>query len=119
MGCGRIETRPISSRSPQTCGRCSRTPEQILRRLAAHFRKHCRVSLRSAGTHDRPAVGLFGGPVFSIYKALTAVKYAAEAKKLGIDCVPIFWLATEDHDLEEVNQVHLPGAEGNLEKLTS
>jgi len=64
-------------------------------------------------------VGLFGGPVFSIYKALTAVKYAAEAKKLGIDCVPIFWLATEDHDLEEVNQVHLPGAEGNLEKLTS
>lgn len=64
-------------------------------------------------------VGLFGGPVFSIYKALTAVKYAAEAKKLGIDCVPIFWLATEDHDLEEVNQVHLPGTDGNLEKLTS
>jgi bacillithiol biosynthesis cysteine-adding enzyme BshC len=64
-------------------------------------------------------VGLFGGPVFSIYKALTAVKYSAEAKKLGVDCVPIFWLATEDHDLEEVNQVHLPGAEGNLEKLTS
>jgi bacillithiol biosynthesis cysteine-adding enzyme BshC len=64
-------------------------------------------------------VGLFGGPVFSIYKALTAVKFAAEAKKLGIDCVPVFWLATEDHDLEEVNQVHLPGPEGNLEKLTS
>jgi len=39
-------------------------------------------------------VGLFGGPVFSIYKALTAVKFAAEAKKLGIDCVPVFWLAT-------------------------
>ena len=64
-------------------------------------------------------VGLFGGPVFSIYKALTAVKYAAEAKKLGIDCVPIFWLATEDHDLEEVNQVHLPGPEGQPEKLIS
>jgi bacillithiol synthase len=64
-------------------------------------------------------VGLFGGPIFSIYKALTAVKFAAEAKKLGIDCVPVFWLATEDHDLEEVNQVHLPGAEGNLEKLSS
>ena len=50
-------------------------------------------------------VGLFGGPVFSIYKALSAVKLAEEARKLGIDCVPIFWLATEDHDLEEVNQV--------------
>ena len=64
-------------------------------------------------------VGLFGGPVFSLYKALTAVKLAAEAAKLGVQCVPVFWLATEDHDLEEVNQVKLPGAEGHLEMLTS
>jgi bacillithiol biosynthesis cysteine-adding enzyme BshC len=64
-------------------------------------------------------VGLFGGPVFSIYKALTAVKLANEARKLGLNCVPIFWLATEDHDLEEVNQIQIPGAEGQLEKMTS
>jgi bacillithiol synthase len=64
-------------------------------------------------------VGLFGGPVFSIYKALSAVKLAEEARKLGIDCVPIFWLATEDHDLEEVNQVRIPGADGKLETLLS
>jgi len=64
-------------------------------------------------------VGLFGGPVFSIYKALSAVKLTEEARKLGIDCVPIFWLATEDHDLEEVNQVRIPGADGKLETLLS
>src|SRR5262245_66005103 len=64
-------------------------------------------------------VGLFGGPVFSLYKALTAVKTTAEARKLGLQCVPVFWLATEDHDLDEVNQVKLPGAEGHLEMLTS
>jgi len=64
-------------------------------------------------------VGLFGGPVFSLYKALSAVQTTAEARKLGIQCVPVFWLATEDHDLEEVNQVKLPGAEGQLEMLTS
>src|SRR5215471_16890626 len=64
-------------------------------------------------------VGLFGGPVFSLYKALSAVKAAAEVRKLGIQCVPVFWLATEDHDLEEVNQVKLPGVEGNLEKFSS
>ena len=64
-------------------------------------------------------VGLFGGPVFSIYKALSAVKLAEEARKLGIDCVPIFWLATEDHDLEEVNQVRIPGGDGKLETLLS
>ena len=64
-------------------------------------------------------VGLFGGPAFSLYKALSAVKLAREAEKLGVPCVPIFWLATEDHDLDEVNQAHIPGADGNIEVLNS
>jgi bacillithiol synthase len=62
-------------------------------------------------------VGLFGGPLFSIFKALTAVKLAATATLSGIDCVPVFWLATEDHDLEEVSQVNLPGPEGSLQPI--
>jgi bacillithiol biosynthesis cysteine-adding enzyme BshC len=49
-------------------------------------------------------VGLFGGPVFSIYKALTAVKLAETLTARGIEAVPVFWLATEDHDFAEVNQ---------------
>jgi bacillithiol biosynthesis cysteine-adding enzyme BshC len=64
-------------------------------------------------------VGLFGGPAFSIYKALSAVKLAEHAGKSGVDCVPVFWLATEDHDLEEVNEVRIPGADGKLETLVS
>jgi bacillithiol biosynthesis cysteine-adding enzyme BshC len=63
-------------------------------------------------------VGLFGGPLFSIFKALTAVKLADQATQSGVDCVPIFWLATEDHDLAEVNQVSIPGPDG-LQKLTA
>ena len=57
-------------------------------------------------------VGLFGGPMFSIFKALTAVKLAEEATAAGVDCVPIFWLATEDHDLAEVNHVSLLAEHG-------
>ena len=64
-------------------------------------------------------VGLFGGPMFAIYKALTAVKLAEEATKAGVDAVPIFWLATYDHDLAEVNHVALPSAEGVLQTLTA
>jgi len=64
-------------------------------------------------------VGLFGGPLFSIFKALTAVKLADQATQAGVDCVPVFWLATEDHDLEEVNQVSIPGLDGSLQKLTA
>ncbi len=63
-------------------------------------------------------VGLFGGPLFAIFKALTAVKLANQATRAGVDCVPVFWLATEDHDLAEVNQVSIPGADGSVEKLT-
>lgn len=57
-------------------------------------------------------VGLFGGPLFSLLKALTAVKLAEEATAAGVDCIPIFWLATNDHDLEEVNHVTIPGPDG-------
>jgi bacillithiol biosynthesis cysteine-adding enzyme BshC len=62
--------------------------------------------------------GLFGGPVFSIYKALTAVKLAQEATKLGVNCVPVFWLATEDHDLDEVNQADILSPTGQLERFS-
>jgi bacillithiol biosynthesis cysteine-adding enzyme BshC len=48
-------------------------------------------------------VGLFSGPAYTIYKALTAVRLAEELSRNGIPAVPIFWLATEDHDLDEVN----------------
>ncbi|HET8923429.1 MAG TPA: bacillithiol biosynthesis cysteine-adding enzyme BshC [Candidatus Acidoferrum sp.] len=47
-------------------------------------------------------VGLFGGPAYSIYKALTAIQIAEELTRDGIEAVPVFWMATEDHDLEEV-----------------
>jgi bacillithiol biosynthesis cysteine-adding enzyme BshC len=47
-------------------------------------------------------VGLFSGPAYSVYKALTAVEIADELTRGGIPAVPVFWMATEDHDLEEV-----------------
>ncbi len=64
-------------------------------------------------------VGLFGGPMFAIYKALSAVKLADEATAAGVDAVPIFWLATYDHDLAEVNHVSIPGPDGSLRTLTT
>ena len=48
-------------------------------------------------------VGLYGGPIFAIYKALTAARLAAHLTSQGISAVPVFWLATEDHDLAEVD----------------
>ena len=53
-------------------------------------------------------VVLFGGPMLTLLKAATAITRANEATKAtGVEHVPVFWLATEDHDLEEVDQVSL------------
>lgn len=46
--------------------------------------------------------GLFGGPLYTIYKALSAVKLAECMAQRGIKTVPVFWIATEDHDFAEV-----------------
>ena len=47
-------------------------------------------------------VGLFGGPAYAIYKAVSAIQIAQEVIRAGVDAVPVFWMATEDHDLDEV-----------------
>ena len=47
-------------------------------------------------------VGLFSGPAYAIYKAVTAIQIAHELTRAGADAVPVFWMATEDHDLDEV-----------------
>ena len=48
-------------------------------------------------------VGLFSGPSYTIYKVLHAVRLAEWLTENGIPAVPLFWLATEDHDFAEVN----------------
>src|SRR5580693_7999365 len=62
-------------------------------------------------------VGLFSGPAYTVYKALTAVKAARELAELGVPAVPVFWLATEDHDFAEVDHVWVFGADHRPVKI--
>jgi bacillithiol biosynthesis cysteine-adding enzyme BshC len=48
-------------------------------------------------------VGLFSGPAYTAYKALHAARLARWLTEQGIPAVPVFWLATQDHDFAEVN----------------
>jgi len=61
-------------------------------------------------------VGLFGGPAYSFYKALSAVELARQLTADGISTVPIFWMATEDHDVDEVRHTTWFN-EGKLQRL--
>jgi bacillithiol biosynthesis cysteine-adding enzyme BshC len=58
--------------------------------------------------------GLFTGPLYTLYKALSAVKLAACLTSRGTDAVPVFWMATEDHDWEEVQAAQVIACDGRL-----
>jgi bacillithiol biosynthesis cysteine-adding enzyme BshC len=62
-------------------------------------------------------VGLFSGPCYTIYKVLHAVKLAAWLSANGLPAIPVFWLATEDHDFAEVNHAWVFGADHQPRKL--
>jgi bacillithiol biosynthesis cysteine-adding enzyme BshC len=58
-------------------------------------------------------MGLFLGPLFTIYKAASAVRAARVlSAESGREVVPVFWLQTEDHDLAEIAVCHLPCGDG-------
>lgn len=61
--------------------------------------------------------GLLTGPLYSIYKALTAIKLSECLRMRGIKAVPIFWIATEDHDFAEVSSAFVMNNKGRLTQL--
>jgi len=63
--------------------------------------------------------GLFTGPLYTIYKALTAAALAERlATRWGAPVVPVFWVAGDDHDFAEVNHCAVLAADGAVRTLT-
>jgi bacillithiol biosynthesis cysteine-adding enzyme BshC len=59
--------------------------------------------------------GLFSGPLYSLYKALTAIKLAGELETLlGRPTLALFWVASEDHDWDESDHTHILDVENEL-----
>ncbi|WP_040204841.1 bacillithiol biosynthesis cysteine-adding enzyme BshC [Neobacillus jeddahensis] len=60
--------------------------------------------------------GILTGPLYSIHKVISIIKLAEQKERqLGIPVVPVFWIAGEDHDFQEVNHVFVP-AKGKVDK---
>lgn len=63
--------------------------------------------------------GLFGGPLYSLYKALTAVRLAEDLERmLARPVMPLFWVASDDHDWEEANHTFVVDGSNRLVHLT-
>lgn len=58
--------------------------------------------------------GLAGGPLMLVHKVAHAVKLAESLSERGVTCVPIFWAASEDHDIDEVNVFNALNRKGKL-----
>jgi bacillithiol biosynthesis cysteine-adding enzyme BshC len=62
--------------------------------------------------------GLFTGPLLVIHKAISIIRAAKEAEqRLNRPVIPVFWIAGEDHDLDEVNHLHILTQQLALEKI--
>lgn len=62
--------------------------------------------------------GLFTGPLFVVYKAITTIQAAREAAaQLGRPVVPLFWIAGEDHDWDEVNHTYVLNRTGEISRV--
>ncbi len=107
---------PLPDQFAAAAGRVQITAEHRAALVGALRKQNAAAGAETSANLDRLAqedtvvvatgqqVGLYGGPVFAVYKALTAIRLAEELGKEGISAVPVFWLATEDHDLGEVEQ---------------
>jgi len=60
--------------------------------------------------------GLLSGPLYTVHKIISIIKYAREQEELlGIPVIPVFWIAGEDHDYDEINHI-FTHTEGKLKK---
>jgi bacillithiol synthase len=83
-----------------------------------HQTDNTKRNIESLGKEDALAVvtgqqmTLYGGPLFTVYKVLTAIILSNKwEKKYNRSFVPVFWLADEDHDFEETAAIGVPGDE--------
>ncbi len=87
----------------------------VLREMNPNLSEELRLKLDKLASGEAKVVvtgqqtGILGGPLYATYKLLTCLKYAKEAEEtLATPVIPIFWLATEDHDFDEINHLIVP-----------
>jgi len=62
--------------------------------------------------------GLFGGPVFTLLKAVTAIRLSARlSREHGVTAVPVFWIDAEDHDWDEIAGCGVLAADQTLRRV--
>src|SRR5690625_3124575 len=122
---GANQLSPFFSGHPFDLGTYQAKIEDLDRRFGAERRRQLASLIRatSRGAEERlhevvagdgffvttgQQPGLFGGPLYTVHRILSAIHLAAALEsELGRPVVPLFWVASDDHDWEEANHLHL------------
>ena len=91
-------------------------------RLGAHERALANVDALEDGSAfcvvTGQQAGFMGGPAYAVYKIITAIRLAENLENtLNVRVVPVFWLATEDHDLGEIDHVYHAKPDGEIGRI--
>ena len=101
-------------------GVAPRLSAQHVRGGSSTVRRHLRAALSGEGvlvtTGQQPQ--LFLGPLLVLYKAVTAESIAATLRERGVAAAPLFWVASDDHDWEEVGTTRLLDTGNELRTLS-
>lgn len=94
---------------------------EVIRPVGPRAEKALRRVIRDGGwfvtTGQQPA--LFGGPLYSLYKALTATRLAQNLEKiLARPVMPVFWVASDDHDWAEASHTHVVNTSDELVRIS-
>jgi bacillithiol synthase len=112
----RVLARPVSRKEVASVLREQNTVFGCGPRTLAHIEVLERGQACAVVTGQQ--VGLFSGPLYTIYKALTAIKLADRLdRNAPRACVPVFWLAADDHDLAEIDHIALLDKDDRLEEV--
>jgi bacillithiol biosynthesis cysteine-adding enzyme BshC len=110
-------------KSPRDRAAIAKIVSQQQERRGAHA--HARaVAARLADASSVAVVtgqqaGLFGGPLYTLLKAITAIQLARKVSaKHGVAAIPVFWVEAEDHDWEEVRTARVLDSELHLKSVS-
>jgi bacillithiol biosynthesis cysteine-adding enzyme BshC len=105
-------------------------PRTVVSRLLAEYNaglgagERARANIDALGEADTLCVitgqqaGFMGGPAYSAYKIITSIRLADHLTACwGLRVVPVFWVASEDHDFAEVNHTYLISRDGEIGRV--